>query len=700
MTRPVFYLCAAWVLSAAPGLQADERADFFESKVRPLLVENCVQCHGPETQESDIRLDSRVQVLAGSASSSPLVQPGNTDGSRLLQVIAWPDEDVRMPPDQKLSDDQIAILTRWVQDGAIWPEASEFGSAAATGNWQQHWAFQPIRRPSVPAVNTTTGDAHPVDAFIDQRLRDVNLNRSEPAQARTLVRRLSFAIVGLPPNPEDLAAADLLDIAVVAEPTSAKQRDEWLDEFTDRLLASPQFGERWGRYWLDVARYSDTKGYVFTQDREYANAWQFREWVIRSLNADMPYDEFLIRQIAADTFPDEQTAENLAAMGFLTRGRRFLNNKHDIIDDRIDLVARGTMGLTVACARCHDHKYDPVPQTDYYALYGVFDSSDEPGGEPWPLRLVDRDQPREPVVFLRGSPGNRGPQVTRHFLTALSAGEPEPFQQGSGRRELAEKIASPDNPLTARVAVNRIWMHLFGRGLVDSPSDFGLRSDPPSHPELLDYLAGYFIDHGWSRKTVIRHIMISGTYRQSSDRRPDAAAVDAENRLLARMDRRRLDFEAHRDAVLATSGQLDASIGGPSVDITTQPFPKRRAVYSRIDRQNLPGVFRTFDLASPDTHAPRRFETTVPQQALFQLNNPFMMEQADAIAARLQSADITDSKARVSALFRIVLQREPTAEETSAALDFAGTSADTGDSAIWSQLAQALLMTNEFMFVN
>ena len=690
-----------WLWTSFALVNADDRADFFEREVRPLLIEQCVQCHGPDMQEGGLRLDSRQQVLNGSATTSPVVNPQNSAASRLLQVVAWSDDDVQMPPEAKLHDDQIAALTKWVNDGAIWPEASDFGAAAAAGDaWRQHWAFQPITRPEVPVLHDTSDGlpaVHPVDAFIRRRLQQEGWSPSPTAPMRTLVRRLSFAIIGLPPTAMDLEAA------TTAEEATTADAEEFPDDFLERLLDSPHFGERWGRYWLDVARYSDTKGYVFQEDREYASAWQFREWVIRSLNDDMPYDEFLIRQLAADTFPEQQTAEHLAAMGFLTLGRRFLNNKHDIIDDRIDLVARGTMGLTVACARCHDHKYDPIPQTDYYALYGVFDSSEEPGGDPWPLRLVDRDKAREPVVFVRGSPGNRGPEVARRFLTALSDGEPQPFVHGSGRRELAEKIASADNPLTARVAANRVWMHLFGNGLVDSPSDFGLRSDPPSHPELLDYLAAYLIDHGWSRKALIRHIVTSATFRQSSDSRLETEQSDPENRLLARMPRRRLDFEAHRDAILTVSGRLDRMIGGASVDITTSPFPTRRTVYARIDRQNLPGVFRTFDLASPDTHAPKRFETTVPQQALFQLNSPFILEQADAIAALAADGTSSDA-ARVEATFQLVLQRPPTSDEAAAALSFFR-STNSGDESssgttVWSQLAQTLLLTNEFVFVD
>jgi cytochrome c553 len=641
----------------------DERTDFFESRIRPLLISSCVECHGPDKQESNLRLDSRQQVLEGVADTEALVVANNVESSRLMQVVAWSDDDVQMPPKEKLSAEQLADLTRWIQDGAVWPADSEFGKAGAVDAdaWKQHWAFQPITDP-VPPQAADGAVAHPVDAFITAQLAAHDLKLSAQADPATLARRLSIAIVGLPPAAEDTA--------IVAESP---------DAYIEKLLASERFGERWARYWLDLSRYADTRGYVFTSDREYAEAWKYREWVIRALNNDMPYDEFLKRQMAADQFPDADNPEQLAAMGFLTLGRRFLNNNHDIIDDRIDLVARGTMGLTVACARCHDHKFDPIPQADYYSLYGIFDSSDEPGNAPSTLRLVDRPQPREPVIFLRGNPRARGDRVPRQFLTALSNAESAPFTQGSGRMELAQKIASPQNPLTARVFTNRIWVKLFGRGLVESPSDFGVRSDPPTHPELMDYLASYLIKNNWSVKGLIRHIVSSQTYQQISDRRPDAEAVDPENRLLARMNRLRMDFEAHRDTLLAMSGNLDISqVGGPSVDITSQPFTHRRTVYARIDRQNLPGVFRTFDFASPDTHAPKRFQTTVPQQALFQLNNPFAMEQAEALADLVCSqVPEEDTTGRIQELFQRVLRRPASEDELAAGLQIVAVPAGT-----------------------
>ena len=640
----------------------DEREDQFEREIRPLLIDKCVSCHGADKQEGGLRLDSRQQLLSGTRDLPALVNLTDVDSSRLLQVIRYSEDDTKMPPKEKLADHQIAAVRHWIVSGAYWPESIEFGKAAAVDKdaWRNHWAFQPISDPALPEI----GDAnwHPIDVFIRDRLNSKGIQPSALADRKTLVRRLSYAITGLPPNAADIAA-----VAAHSDPVASAK---WISEYINRLLGSPQYGERWARYWLDISRYADTKGYVFQEDREYKDAWRYREWVIRALNDNMPYDEFLKRQIAADQLPGSDDPAQLAAMGFFTLGRRFLNNNQDIIDDRIDVLSRGTMGLTVSCARCHDHKFDPIPTADYYSLFGVFDSSHEPKDEPSTLRLVDHDKPREPVIFVRGSAGNRGERVSRHFLTALSDGEPTAFAKGSGRLELAEKIASPDNPLTARVAVNRIWMKLLGNGLVDSPSDFGVRTDKPSHPELLDHLTTWFIRNNWSQKALIRYIVLSHTWQQSSNPRPELATIDPENRLLARMPRRRLDFEAFRDSLLSVAGKLDTTVGGPSADITSEPFTYRRTVYARIDRQNLPNLFRTFDFASPDNHAAQRYETTVPQQALFQLNNPFVMSMAESLADRATADAAGDQQKAALSLFESILQRTATSTESDWSLQF------------------------------
>ncbi|MEP3479345.1 MAG: PSD1 and planctomycete cytochrome C domain-containing protein [Fuerstiella sp.] len=661
-------LIVCGVCLSANSISADQREDFFESKIRPLLIHHCVSCHGPEAQENDLRLDSRSQVIDGNEEVERLVVPGKPEQSRLFQVIQYSEDDSQMPPKGKLSPQQIQDVKTWIQHGASWPKKSEFGKAAAFDPeaWKQHWAFQPVTDPLLPANHQTNW--HPIDSFVRRKLNTEGVLPSPTADGRTLTRRLSYDLTGLPPNQDDL------DVA--ASFTNETELHQWLNQYTDQLLTSPSFGERWARYWLDIARYADTKGYVFREDRAYPDAWQFREWVIHSLNDDMPYDQFLKRQIAADQLPDRNDPKQLAAMGFFTLGRRFLNNKHDIIDDRIDVLSRGTLGLTVACARCHDHKFDPIPTADYYSLYGVFDSSEEPKDGKSTLQLVDKAKPRQPFVFIRGQAGNRGETIPRRFLTALGGSDEKPFQNGSGRLELAEQIASKNNPLTARVAVNRIWLRLLGQGLVESASDFGVRTPPPSHPQLLDHLAHHFVANNWSRKQLIRYITRSMTYRQSSQARPQLFDSDPDNRLLARMPKRRLNFEALRDSILSASGQLQQNaVGGTSIDITTVPSTPRRTVYAKIDRQNLPGVFRTFDFASPDSHAATRHETTVPQQALFQFNSPFMMEQAQHAATSLlnPSAEANDVEVQVSnvqALYRRILKRAANETETSQALNF------------------------------
>lgn len=468
------------------------------------------------------------------------------------------------------------------------------------------------------------------------------------------------------------------------------------------MLASPQFGERWGRHWLDVARYADTKGYVFMEERKYPAAHAYRDWVIGAFNSDLPYDRFIVAQLAADQLDDPNAKP---AMGFLTLGRRFLNNIHDITDDRIDVTTRGFLGLTVTCARCHDHKYDPIPTADYYSLYGVFTSSKETPQENAPAMLIDAEAPTEPVIFIRGNSGNRGPQVPRQFISCASVEEPKPFQKGSGRKELAEAIASADNPLTARVWVNRVWGHLFGKPLVTTPSDFGTRSDPPSHPEMLDWLATRFTAEGWSTKKLIRELVLSNVYRQASEDRSDCRQVDPENRLVWRMNKQRLELEPLRDSLLVAAGRLDTTMGGASVELTQAPYPTRRAVYGFIERQNLPGFFRTFDFAGPDTHAPQRPETTVPQQALFLMNSPFVLEQAEQLAKRTEIESAKTDDERIKKLYQFALGRSPTAEELAEATEFLKANVDTPakDSKALTplqRLAHVLLMSNEFAFVD
>ena len=716
------------VSSAAAAFTA-EQFHTFETKVRPLLAEKCYSCHGPDKQNNGLRLDSRAAILRGS-DYGPVAVEGNPAGSKLIKAVEHAEGVEPMPKKaDKLTPDSIAILTDWIQQGLPWPE--EQAPAPSAEKWRQHWAFQPVVPPPVPPLRDSARVRQPLDTHVLALLEKSGLTLSPEADRATLIRRASFDLTGLPPTFEEVQA-------FISDPSP-----DAMSQLVDRLLATPAFGERQARRWMDIARYADTKGYVFEEERRYAYAYTYRDWLVRSFNEDLPYDQFLIRQIAADKAVDwEKQPAELAAMGFLTLGRRFLNSEPDIIDDRLDVVFRGTQGLTVSCARCHDHKFDPIPTADYYSLYGVFASSTEPADKPlisqpgdspemriyaaelaekekavatfrrfhrpepktpslyqkflkpWqeqapytrreksklrdlvkavekvkannpasPPRamvMVDKPQPVEPVIFLRGNQGRPGPPVPRRFLKALNpTGERPVFSNGSGRLEMAQAIASPQNPLTARVQVNRLWTWLMGSPLVDTPSDFGVRTAAPSNPALLDQLASQFMSEGWSTKKLVRSILLSSTWQQASLTHPAGTARDPENRFYWRQNRRRLDFEALRDSLLAVSGNLDRTLGGRGQEMVTAAGPSRRTMYGLVDRQNLPGLFRTFDFASPDTTAAKRFETTVPQQALYMMNSPFIIAQAE----RLTASASLDTVGTIRQLYRTILAREAGPDE-------------------------------------
>jgi hypothetical protein len=689
-------LSAQGPASDQPAAASADGVEFFEKRIRPLLVANCLRCHGDQ-REGGLQLHSRSSMLTG-GDSGPAVAPSDPAASLLIRAVSYRDEP-KMPPEGQLAEAAVADLTAWVAMGAPWPADASLSRPAGALARATHWAFQPISRPAPPLVANESWTRNAIDRFVLETLEREHLTPSPAADRRTLLRRASHDVLGLPP------AADEVD-AFVNDRSS-----EAFDQVIERLLDSPHHGERMARRWLDVARYADTKGYVFTEDRGYPNAYKYRDWVIRAFNEDLPYNEFLVRQIAADRLEGER--HSLAAMGFLTVGRRFLNNSHDIIDDRIDVLARGTMGLTVTCARCHDHKYDPIPTADYYSLYGVLASSVEPTEPADIMSLADAPQPHEPHVFVRGNPGNEGPGVPRQFLSIIAGEGRRPFVLGSGRLEMALAIVDDDNPLTARVIANRMWMYYFDAPLVQTPSDFGIRTAPPTHPELLDYLAGYLIDHQWSLKALSRLILNSATYQQSSVGRAECQGVDGENRLLWRMNRKRLDFEGLRDSLLVASGQLDEAVGGPSVEITKAPWPRRRTLYAMIDRQNLPNLFRTFDFASPDTHSPQRYATTVPQQAIFLMNSPFLRDQARALAASSDLGPAAETRQRIDRLYRKVLARAATDDEQRLGAQFLSDEAQhdappmpapqtaAGERlSAWERYVQALLLSNEFMYVD
>ncbi|MBC8137940.1 MAG: PSD1 domain-containing protein [Fibrella sp.] len=648
-----------------PAPATPEALAFFETKIRPVLANNCYSCHGKDAQIAGLRVDSREALLKGGDSGTSLV-PGDPEKSLLLQVVQHSGK-IKMPQGGKLKDNEIADLAEWIKIGAPWtaksPARTATGKTGASAAGKQSatlWSLQAVKKPALPAVKNAVWCKTPLDRFILARLEAKKIVPMSPADKRTLLRRVTYDLTGLPPT-----------LAEVTAFLTDKHPDAY-EQAVNRLLDSPHYGERMARLWLDVARYADTKGYMFQEDRNYPNAYTYRDWVTTAFNRDLPYDEFIVRQLAADRLPLGEDKSDLAALGFLTVGRRFLNNMPDIMDDRIDVTMRGFQGFTVACARCHDHKFDPVPTQDYYSLYSVFASTKEVSPEisKQPVRVAmaveDVEKPGEGRIFKRGNPGNQGDVAPRRFLLALSPKkEPRPeWTNTSGRLELARAIASPQNPLTARVFVNRVWRWHFGQGIVRTPSDFGMQGEKPTHPELLDHLASQFVADGWSVKKLHRRIVLSATYRQASRFDAKSYAADPENRLLWRQNRKRLDLEQIRDSLLSASGKLNLkTVGGPAEEMWNAPFMTRRALYGKIDRQNLPQTFRTFDFASPDSTNAGRFVTTVPQQSLYFLNAPLAIEQARTLANLTEIGSAKDDATRVRILYRRLFGRSPLSEE-------------------------------------
>ncbi|GIW98892.1 MAG: hypothetical protein KatS3mg111_2225 [Pirellulaceae bacterium] len=654
-----------WAVGARASAQVDEA--FFDRFIAPALKQHCWDCHSHEAGEASggLVLDSLAGLKQG-GSRGAVIDTAAPDQSLLLRAIGYQDSELQMPPDGPLPAELVERFRQWAVAGypvsEPWKQSPQPTPGEAVSSETlaaNHWAYQPpvdrvaAARRHLQQLGTVDLESQlrsGIDVLVLEKLIDNGLQFSAPASRSVLLRRLSYVLLGLPPE-EVMGRIDGDSLAAM----------DW-EALVDRMLASPRFGERWARHWMDVARYADNKGYVFQEDREYPEAYRYRDWLIDAFNQDLPFDAMVKYQLAADQVPDGQS--HLAAQGFLTLGRRFLNNKFDITDDRLDVVTRGLMGMTLTCARCHDHKYDPITQADYYALAGVFFNSQEPGGEPFAHRLVDAEKMQPAFILLRGSPGARGPQVPRRFVRFLAPDAPDFPDEASGRRQLAEHIVAPDNPLTARVLANRVWMHLTGAPLVDTPSDFGLRCPPPVQLPLLDHLAIYLVENGWSIKRLVRYIVTSRTFAQASEKRPEAVAVDPENRLWWRMPRQRLDFEAFRDTLLSRSGLLDRSMGGPSVRIDSMPYAPRRTLYAYIDRQNLPSLFRTFDMAGPDTHAPQRPRTSVPQQGLYMLNSPMVLDLAAKLGQRFRTmAEQQDTVVAIEGLFQQVLGRRPEGEE-------------------------------------
>ncbi len=697
------------MLAATPSIPtppavSEEDALFFERSVRPLMAERCWECHAGDAPEAGLRLDSW-DAMVGGGDSGPAVMPGKPGASLLINAIHY-DGEPQMPPDGKLRPEEIDILTKWIERGAPWPKSRAAARTAKRGfeitpEDRAFWSFQPIADPPLPSVDKPSWPQTTIDSFILASLEDAGIAPSPPADKRTLIRRATFDLTGRPPTPEEIAAF------------LADDSPEAFARVVDRLLASPHYGERWARHWLDVARYGEDQAHTF-EARLYTQGFRYRDWVVNALNEDMPYDEFLRAQIAADLDGGcEASNENLPALGFFATGPVYYGDRRklDQFDDRIDTLTRGLLGLTVACARCHDHKFDPISTADYYALAGVVASTDyvvvplvsEDEAEkavkeddrqlkekkekkkknhppPYPhVHAIREAEPRNMQVHIRGNPETLGAEMPRRFLSILSPdpNEPKPFTEGSGRKELAEAIACRDNPLTARVMVNRVWKHHFGQGLVRTPSNFGHSGERPTHPELLDHLASRFIASGWSLKSLHRAIMLSAVYQQASDFDEARAEVDPDNRLLWRMNRRRLEVEAWRDAILAVSGTLDETLGGPSLDLAS-PDNNRRTLYAKISRHNLDPLLRLFDFPDPNITSDGRPVTTVPLQQLFVLNSPLMVRSAKALAARCcQSANY--ETARIQIAFERVYGRPATDEEIQLGLEFLGESSESAD---------------------
>jgi hypothetical protein len=718
-------------VAAAAGTEfASADIEFFEQSIRPLLVERCLDCHAGDAAEANLQLDSRDGMLRG-GDSGPAVVIGRPDESLLISAVHY-SNDRQMPPDGKLAPQEIEALSEWVSRGAPWPEVEKpsrptlRSKFAITDEDRAHWAFQPIRGPAEPPVSDAAWLQTSIDRFILARLEAEGLAPSPRADKRTLLRRATFALTGLPPTPAEV------------EDFLADDSQEAFARVVDRLLASPHYGERWARHWLDVARYGEDQAHTF-EARLYTQGFRYRDWLIRALNDDMPYDEFLRQQLAADLIGTaDRSNRNLPALGFFAIGPVYYGDRKmlDQMDDRIDTITRGLLGLTVACARCHDHKFDPISTADYYALAGVVASTEyvevplvtdeeakaakraeaerikrtnekKKKNAPPPYDFVHAIREAKPVdmaIHVRGNAENLGPVTPRRFLTVLTDGEPRPFHEGSGRLELARAIASPDNPLTARVIVNRVWRLHFGRGLVATPSNFGRLAEPPTHPELLDHLASKFIASGWSLKWLHREIMLSAAYQQSSRMREDGWAIDPDNRWVWRMNRRRLEVEPWRDAILAVAGTLNDSIGGPSFDLA-DPDNHRRTLYARVSRHELNPLLRLFDFPDPNITSDGRPITTAPLQQLFVMNSEFMVASARAFAARICAVE-ADDPARVTFAIEQAFGRPPTDEELQLGVDFIASTTrenSTNDPATltpWEQYAQALLSTNEFMYID
>lgn len=723
------------------------KVEYFEKHIRPVLVEHCYACHSADADnvEGELLLDSRAAMLVGGATGQAIV-PGDPAASLIIKALKH--DGLEMPPDQRLGESIVQKFEQWIRDGAIDPRSADTPPPARAEkkiDWNEarnFWSLQPPAAHPLPSVRDAAWPQQRIDYLVLQRLEAMELAPSAAADRQTLARRVTLDLTGLPPEYDDVRA-----LSEDARP------DAW-PRFVDRLLASSAFGERWARLWLDLARYAEDQAHIVGDDRSlcYPNAYLYRDWVIEAFNRDLPYDDFIRQQLAADLLGADSRADDsleddsregteerdLRPLGFLGLGPKYYNRGSpevmaDEWEDRVDVVTRGLLGLTVACARCHDHKYDPIPTEDYYALAGIFAStamfnrpkSDEvekkdsgDAKKPEEAMHVVRDGKAVDLqVMIRGDVKRKGALAPRGFLQVLCGQETPRWQvaETSGRRELAEAIVSPQNPLTARVIVNRVWNAIIGRPLVTTPSNFGRLGEEPSHPELLDDLAVRFMESGWSIKWLVREIVLSSTYQQSSLASPDMETRDPDNVWLSRMNRKRLPIEAWRDSLLSSAGKLERTVGGPSIN-PQDPSVLRRTLYSEVSRLEVNKMLAMFDFPDPNAHAERRAKTTTALQKLFVLNSPFMLEQAGALAhsagvlprepaaADSCSGAGCDVEQQLKDLITRVYRRAPLAAEIEPLREYLTARAPQGSPeqlhAAWIEVAHVLLASNELMFVD
>jgi hypothetical protein len=802
-----------------------DHLSFFENKIRPLLIEKCYECHSSESREpgGSLLLDSRSGIVHGG--TEPLLVPGNPDGSLLMKAVSYSDPDLKMPPDAKLSNEQITDLATWIRMRAPDPRTEDTLSALKAKteiDWDKardFWSLKPIHFPDLKEINqglsAPTWPTSPIDTFVLRQLDQIGLTPSSPADKRVWIRRATFDLIGLPPTPAEVDQF-LLD-----------ESSEAFAKVIDRLLQSSQYGERWGRYWLDVVRYSDTAG--DNSDFPVPQMYLYRNWVIDAFNRDLPYDQFVKQQLAGDLLESssaEERRQQVIATGYIANARRFGSRvddypQHLTIEDTLDNLGRTFLGTTINCARCHNHKFDPVTAEDYYALYGIFHST----RYPWPgieleqkqrdfVSLADPNEvakvessrkvqqqtldeqakqlkkdrdtaktvneqigtdansddkdkaqaefklaeeqfkkaeeaaqafSKQPLPFetlyavaeskrienvplqLKGDPLKPAQLVSRRFLTVLNPMVPSSSklaaeEKTSGRRELANWIVDRTNPLAARVIANRVWLYHFGRGIVPTANDFGRQGKPPSHPELLDWLAQNLMDSGWSLKSLHRTIMLSQTYRMNSHLSAQALELDPTNEMLSAFPKRRLDAEAMRDTFLMLAGNLDTTQAGPHPfpDSSTWKFTQhnpfkanydtqRRSVYLMTQRIQRHPYLAIFDGADPSVSTPMRLTSTTPLQALYLMNDEFIHKQATGFASRIIAADDQDAK-RIDHAWLLMMGRHPDPDEADrvqkylhsiqSELKATGTNDQDLELASWQSLSRAMMRMNETVYID